>query len=300
MVRGHIFDIQRYAVNDGPGIRTTVFFKGCPLRCLWCDNPESQASLPQLFYFENLCTQSHRCVAACPTGATRLNRAGKMEIDRGLCTACGTCVEACPSDARAISGRLVTTAEVMETVKADSLFYRNSGGGVTASGGEPTQQPEFLMELFEECQRAGLDTALDTCGFVKWEVLEPVLEFTDLVLFDIKHLDPERHRELTGVDNRLILENIEKISERGTPLIVRIPLIPGCNDSREALSDMAGLLTRLNLTRVDLAPYHRLGAAKYSRLGMAYVLDGVEPYSEEQVEEIRIFLEDRGLEVEIA
>jgi pyruvate formate lyase activating enzyme len=300
MAQGWIFDIQRYAVNDGPGIRTTAFLKGCPLRCLWCDNPESQDMHPQLLHFENLCVRCYRCVAACPTGATTVNSDGAIEIDRDICTACGTCVEACLSDARAISGRAVTPTEVVDIVKSDSLFYRNSGGGVTASGGEPTHQPAFLMEFLSECQKAGLDTALDTCGYVRWEVLQEILENVDLVLFDIKHPDPARHKELTGVDNALILENVRRISDLGKPLIVRLPLVPGCNDSKEVLKDTAELLTRLNLVRVDIAPYHQLGIAKYQRLGRVYALDGVQPFKMEQIEAIRKCLEAYGLEVDIA
>lgn len=300
MTEGWIFDIQRYSVNDGPGIRTTVFFKGCPLRCLWCDNPESQLMHPRLFCFEMLCVKCYKCVAACATGATTIGEDQSIKIDRGLCTACGACVKVCLSEARVISGRLMTSDEVVNVVKRDILFYRNSGGGVTASGGEPTYQPDFLFEIFQKCQQAGLHTALDTSGYVRWETLRRILGCVDLVLFDIKHMDPLRHRELTGVDNKLILENIRKISNEGVPLIARVPLIPGWNDSEENIKSTAELLTQLRIVRVDILPYHQFGMRKYERLGIIFKLNAVQPYTEEQVEAIKKSLEAYGLETAIA
>ena len=297
---GMIFDIQRFSINDGPGIRTTVFFKGCPLTCLWCDNPESQKSQPQLLYFDLLCVKCYRCVAACPTGATTMAADGSIAIDRELCEACGTCVQECTSEARAISGKLMTVDEVLDIVKKDSLFYRNSGGGVTASGGEPTSQPVFLEEFFKRCQEGGLHTTLDTCGYVRWEVLERVLEHVDLVLLDIKHMDPATHIALTGVDNKLILENAKKIVEKGKPVILRLPLIPGCNDSEENIKAVAEFAVQIGARRLDVVPYHELGTKKYERLGLEYKLSGVKPYKEEQVAAIKQKFESYGLDVSIA
>lgn len=298
--RAWIFDIQRYSINDGPGIRTTVFFKGCPLRCLWCDNPESQTRLPQLFFFESLCTRCHRCVPECPSGAIKIQPDESVVTNREICDACGTCTEVCPSGARVITGKLMTVDEVLDTVKEDTLFYRNSGGGVTASGGEAAGQPAFVAELFRRCRGIGIHTALDTTGYAEWDTLAGILEHTDLVLLDIKHLDPKRHREITGVDNGLILENARRIAAQGKPMWIRLPLVPGCNDSDEEIGAAADFVLGLGLSQVDLLPYHKLGTGKYKRLNMEYPLAQTRTYTEEELDRIREAFESKGVEVRIA
>lgn len=298
--QGHIFDIQRFSINDGPGIRTTVFLKGCPLRCIWCDNPESQEQLPQLFYFESLCTRCGHCVEVCPVGASRISSDGSIEIDRELCRGCGTCVETCLAEARVISGRLISVDEVVEIVRKDELFYRNSGGGVTASGGEPTYQPGFLKQLLRECQRWGIHTTLDTCGYIKWEIMAGILDHVDLVYYDLKHMDTGRHREFTGVGNELILDNARRISQSGKPIVMRIPLIPGYNDSEESIKAMAGFVRRIKVERVHIIPFHQLGSKKYERLGMTYKLGEVKPYQEEEIQTFKDTFQAYGLEVSIA
>lgn len=295
-IEGCVFNIERFAIRDGPGIRTTVFFKGCPLRCLWCSNPESIKPFPQLFYFEHLCTRCYRCIEACPNKANTVTSDGAIAIDRSLCKNCGECIEACPNKARDISGKIMTVDEVLEEVKKDSLFYQNSGGGVTASGGEPTHQPEFLRHLFAACYRSAIQTCLDTTGFVKTEVLQGILGHTDLVLFDIKHMDPVKHKEFTGIDNSLILENARLVAA-SKPMIIRLPLIPKHNDSEENLSALSGFMAELGLKRIDILPYHSLGKMKYARLGLEYKLDGLQPYESEDIAAIKAFLESRGLEV---
>jgi len=296
-IKGCVFNIERFAIRDGPGIRTTVFFKGCPLRCLWCSNPESFQPSPQLFYFEHLCQQCYRCVDACPNKATSVNPEGGIEIARNLCKACGKCVEVCPTKARDISGMIMTVDEVMEEVKKDMLFYQNSGGGVTASGGEPTHQPEFLQRLFERCHESAIHTCLDTCGFVKSKVLQKILAYTDLVLYDIKHMDPVQHKKLTGVDNGIILENARMIATQGKPMIVRVPLIPRHNDSEQNIKALAGFMADLKLKKIDLLPYHALGKAKYERLGLEYKLSKLKPHKSKEIEAIKTALESYGLEV---
>ena len=295
-VEGCVFNIERFAIRDGPGIRTTVFLKGCPLRCLWCSNPESMKPLPQLFYLKDRCTSCSRCIEACPNGANTMTPEGLIVIDRDVCQACGECVQVCPNKARDIAGRVMTVEEVLDEVKKDSLFYRNSGGGVTASGGEPTHQPDFLWHLFAGCHEAAIETCLDTTGFVKTETLRWILEQTDLVLYDIKHMDPGAHKKLTGVDNALILENARVVAA-DKPMIVRVPLIPGHNDSEENLNAVTAFMAELGLKRIDLLPYHSLAKSKYERLGMEYRLEGLQPYEPEEVKEIKAFLESRGLEV---
>jgi len=296
-----IFDIQRYSINDGPGIRTTVFFKGCPLRCAWCANPESIRKEPQLLFSASLCTKCYKCVSLCSTGATTIDGSnGNILIDRNLCTACGRCVTVCASEARKISGRLMHLKDVIEVIKKDALFYRVSGGGVTASGGEPTAQPEFLLALFKWCQERNIFTTLDTCGYVRWEILRPILDYTELVLFDIKHIDPARHKEHTGVDNRLILENALKIVRQGTPIRIRMPLIPRVNDSDGNIRFTAGLVKQLGLDKIDLLPYHQLGKNKYERLGNVYSLNHIEAYAKEQLEEVANKFESLGIEAIMA
>ena len=298
-IQGWVFDIQRYSINDGPGIRTTVFLKGCPLICLWCDNPESQAQTPELLYLPSLCINCQRCVAACPTGATTVGSNGLIQIDRGLCQVCGKCVDACLTGARVIVGGLMTVEEVFEIASKDTLFYRNSGGGVTCSGGEPTHQPEFLKAFFSRCQEAGLHTALDTCGLVEWETLEDILEYVDLVLFDLKHMDSEAHRNITGVGNEIILGNLEKAS-KVKPVVVRIPLIPGYTDSKTNIEASGEFISRIGISQVDVVPYHQLGVGKYERLGKKYALRDLDPISDERTEECIKILERYGLQVEIA
>lgn len=298
---GWIFDIQGYSINDGPGIRTTVFFKGCPLTCWWCSNPESQEQSRQLLFLDSLCIKCHQCVLVCPTGATTVNTAdGTIKLDRSLCNACGLCVEVCPSEARVMSGRLVTVDEVLEVVKKDALFYRNSGGGVTASGGEPTSQPQFLLALFRKCQESNIHTVLDTCGYVRWEILKEILEYTELVFFDIKHMVSAKHKEYTGVDNKLILENAKKIVALGKPIRIRIPLIPGFNDSAENISRTAHFVTKLGISEIDLLPYHQFGRNKYARLGLIYKLNNLESYQQEQIDKIKNEYESSGIQVTIA
>jgi len=294
-----VFDIQRYSIQDGPGIRTTVFLKGCPLRCLWCDNPESQNPFPELLYFKSLCIKCHHCVASCPNGAITTNSNGELQIDRGLCRACGSCVSACLREARAISGKLMTVEEVLQIIEKDSLFYRNSCGGATFSGGEPTYQPRFLLEALKSCQEHGFHTAVETCSYVEWEVFEGILEYVDLVLADIKHMDPVRHKQLTGVDNQLILQNIRRIVQKRVPLVLRMPLIPGINDSEENVNASGRFAVDSGIARVDILPYHRFGLKKYEAIGKMYKLKDPEPLKPEQIEAIKMLLESYELTVSI-
>ena len=296
---GWIFNIQRYSINDGPGIRTTVFFKGCPLKCAWCSNPESQAMSPQLLFYENLCVKCQHCLQVCPAGANSIGPDGGIKVNRDLCKACGACVAGCSSEARVLSGKFMTPEEVFNIIKKDIPFYRNSGGGVTASGGEATYQPVFLNALFKRCRESGLHTTLDTCGLVRWEVLEEILPATSLVLMDIKHMDSRTHKRLTGVENELILENTRKIALSQKPIIIRMPLIPGYNDSRENIRSIADFMRQIELRRIDILPYHKLGISKYKSLGKEYQLNQIELYKEEEINQIKGFLESSGLEVRI-
>ena len=294
-----VFDIQRFSVQDGPGIRTTVFMKGCPLNCLWCSNPESQSPVPQLLYFETRCTHCHQCIEACPSDATRKAEDGSISLDRQCCTACGTCVEECLTEARSISGKEMTVAEVCRIVEKDMGYYRNSDGGVTLSGGEPTSQPESLFQLLVKCREMGIHTCLDTCGFADWDILKEAVDHVDLVLMDNKHMDTEVHKKLTGVNNDVILENTARVAARGVPMIIRVPLIPGLNDSDENFSQLGQFMKTCGLKRVDLLPYHRFSLSKHNALGLAYRLDDVSDPEEGEVKRVADALEGSGLTVAI-
>ncbi|MEW6335642.1 MAG: glycyl-radical enzyme activating protein [Thermodesulfobacteriota bacterium] len=267
---GVVFNIQRFSIHDGPGIRTTVFLKGCPLRCFWCQNPESQSYRPEILLDRRKCTLCGACSAVCPNGAVRLEE-GKAAFDRRLCGGCGRCAAACPNDARSLSGKRMTVDTVMHEVLKDRKFYENSGGGVTLSGGEPLAQPDFARQLFRECKASDLHTTLDTCGWAPWPDIEKVLAYADLVLFDIKHLDAARHREAAGQDNRLILENARRISTL-KPMRLRVPLIPGFNDSPEVVGGIAAFASEvLGCRDVELLAYNRMGEVKYDFLDLTSV-----------------------------
>jgi pyruvate formate lyase activating enzyme len=266
--QGYVFNIQHYSIHDGPGIRTTVFTKGCPLSCVWCQNPESQLQAPELFFTSEKCTGCGACVAACTQQAIAISD-GKSKTDRLLCQGLGKCAAVCPNEARNLMGREMSAAAVFKDVNADAVFYRRSGGGVTISGGEPMAQPEFTLAILKLCQEAGLSTALDTSGYARWDVFKEILACVDLVLYDFKHLDPVTHQKLTGVSNELILENAVKIVN-GFPeiaFLARIPVVPGYNDDKDNIIRTAGFIKGLGKSiKVHLLPYHRLGEAKYERL----------------------------------
>jgi pyruvate formate lyase activating enzyme len=294
--RGVIFNVQRYSIHDGPGIRTTVFLKGCPLRCLWCQNPESQINRPELFFDATRCGACGACVAACAAGAISV-RDGRSWTDRTLCNGAGACVDVCPNDARTLMGRYVTAAEVFDEVEADRVFYEGSGGGVTLSGGDPVSQPRFAASLLRLCKDAGLHTALDTSGHTRWNTLAPLLAHADLVLYDLKHMDPDAHTTLTGSSNEWILDNARRIvHEAATPMLVRLPVVPGCNDTVENVEATARFVAHeLDPSiPVHLLPYHRLGVTKHERLEHEGGFDG-EPASDEHVEELRTIVESFGL-----
>lgn len=269
-VTGTVFNIQHYCIHDGPGIRTNVFVKGCPLRCAWCANPESQSGAPQLMYLADRCTGCGACIAACPRKAVsrRGDRPELVQTDRTLCTACGVCVKGCPTEARSISGRVMTAGEAFDEVAGDRLFY-GADGGLTVTGGEALAHPEFTGALARLCREAGIGTAVETCGAVPWEVMAPVLEHTDIVLYDIKQMDSARHRQYTGQGNELILSNLERISgETDCAIIVRCPVIPPCNDGPEEMHALGRFLTekKIRCDEVDLLPYHNLGEGKRTQL----------------------------------
>ena len=292
---GTIFDIKRFSIHDGPGIRSTVFLKGCPLRCAWCHNPESQSNEPELIFRPERCLACGDCVTACPHGAPQLDD-GLMRQYWSLCQVEGACVAVCYPGARELIGRKVSPEEVVEELVRDRTFYQESDGGVTFSGGEPLAQADFLEETLRLCQEAGLHTALDTCGEAPWERLERQLPFLDLVLYDLKLQDDQLHQEYTGSSNREILENFRRLSENGVKIEVRRPVIPGVNDSPEEIESLATFLNgKDGIINIELLPYHALSADKYRRLGREGV-EWEEP-SEKLLNRIQRQLEDFGFEV---
>jgi pyruvate formate lyase activating enzyme len=267
---GLIFHIQRFSVNDGPGIRTTVFFKGCPLRCRWCHNPESISPFSQLLLREERCIRCGECASFCRNGAIR-KIDGTYVTDRDICLVCGTCLAACNAEAREIVGREMTTDEVLSEVEKDRVFYDQSGGGITISGGEPLFQHEFLLSLLVASKEKSIHTTVDTTGYASPEILEHISKFVDLFLYDVKTLDDERHREFAGVSNRLILGNLRRLVGWGRHVIVRIPLITGVNDDEASIRGIGEFVQGLGgVSEIHVLPFHTTGIEKYRRLGMTY------------------------------
>jgi pyruvate formate lyase activating enzyme len=291
--RGLIFDIQKFSLHDGTGIRTLVFFKGCPLACSWCSNPEGQAHSIELIYARDRCIgndECDRCLSICTAGAIGWDASGKIEIDRELCDDCGDCTRACPSRALEMSGERVSVDDLLRAVEEDGGFYVRSGGGLTVSGGEPLSQAAFIAELLASARRRGLDTAIETSGLCAWESFEVVASHADQIFYDIKCMDSEKHRQATGVSNEVILENFRKLRRQfpETTVVVRTPVIPGINDSEEEIRAIAEFIGGAGgATAYELLPYHGFGEAKYCKLGKGYALEHAQPPSEERMAALR-------------
>ena len=275
-LNGLISNIQRFSIEDGPGIRTTVFFKGCPLRCAWCHNPEGIFSHPELVWYDVRCIGSRDCLSTCPESALELTPQG-MRIDRQRCTACGDCVHVCPSSALEVIGSKWTAEELFAELQKDTVFYETSGGGVTLSGGEPMLQTHFILALARLCREAGIHVALDTCGIVAWERYERILPLVDMVLYDLKIFDSGRHRSSTGVENSLILENARRMAAAGIPMWIRTPIIPGYTADTANIAALGDFIAAElpAVERWDLLAYTNLGQPKYHRLDRSYALEGV-------------------------
>ncbi|MDR3299218.1 MAG: glycyl-radical enzyme activating protein [Candidatus Accumulibacter sp.] len=293
---GIVFDIQHFSLHDGPGVRSTVFFKGCPLSCRWCGNPESQGTRAQLMYFQHLCAACGNCVSACARHALFLEKDG-LHIDRDACVACGKCVPYCQRGARAISGHGMSVHEISAEVRQHWRIFQQSGGGVTVSGGEPLAQKDFLYALLQELHdEAGLHTCLDTCAKAPWPVLERMLPHLDLVLLDIKHIDDATHRQWTGAGNADILLNARKLVESPVEMLVRLPLIPNFNDTDDSLIAFGNFLRETGFRNIEIMPYHTLGLSKYRALGKAYTLP---PKAEPRLSAAIDVLNDYGLDVTV-
>ncbi|MBC8443691.1 MAG: glycyl-radical enzyme activating protein [Deltaproteobacteria bacterium] len=296
-MKGIVFNIQRYSVNDGPGIRTLIFFKGCPLRCEWCSNPESQHKKRQIMFFCNLCSRCGACADACPNACITMAK-GKRVYNPADCDICGGCEDICPNSAVKRVGEKMNVEEVVAAAERDYLFYLNSGGGATLGGGEPTLQPSFAARMLKELKALDIHTAMETCGYTKWSVFERLAPDLDLLLYDVKHMHPAKHKRHTGKSNDRILNNLKKLLKGKTPVIVRIPVIPRFNDDARSMKAIASFLDRHNdggiLERVDLLPYHKLGVGKYGALGTTYTLDGSETPADELMQDLKRIFVDRG------
>lgn len=291
-----LFNIQRFSTHDGNGIRTTVFFKGCPLGCLWCHNPESQSEKKQVLHNAERCVLCGKCVSNCPKGAISLWE-GVLTTDEERCIGCGICADECFNCAREIAGQEYTTAQVLDVIKRDKTFYAESGGGVTFSGGECLMYPQELTELLKECRQIGIHTAVDTCGFAPWESIEKTLPYTSIYLYDIKCMDPQRHKRLTGADNKLILKNLRLLKENGADIWFRLPLIEGANCDEENILATLALAQEIRPSEVSLLAYHNTGSFKYSRLGRS--AEKFSAPTQERLEYIKALFEGKGFEVKI-
>ena len=299
--KARIFNIQKYSVYDGPGIRTLIFFKGCPLRCKWCSNPEGQERKYQLMYRADSCTNCGACASVCPQ---KIHSPPPHTIDRSKeCIGCGACVSGCLSNALSVAGYDVTISNVMEAIEQDGVFYSTSGGGVTLGGGEMSFQPEFAANLLMECRLAGFHTAVETCGYAKLEALLKIAEFTDLFLYDIKCIDSERHYKWTGVHNEIILKNLDELIRRRYNVRIRMPLMKGVNDDSHIISQTMAHLSQYkeyrNFQGIDLLPYHKMGIIKYKQLEKPYPVEQDLSLSDEDLAGIEQQISDRGFPVKI-
>ena len=296
--KGLVFNIQRFSIHDGPGIRTTVFMKGCPLKCRWCSNPESQDFSPNLIARDINCKGCGECVKVCPERAITITEEYGRKIDWEKCNHCLKCVDACIYNSLNACGSYMEIKEILDEVMSDQDFYRNSGGGVTVSGGEPLSQAGFVAKLLEASKREGLHTTLDTSGFAPWEKMEKVSRFVDLFLFDVKHLDTDEHKRMTGVENELILENLKKVSKL-KDVWLRLPLIADFDDSEEYVKRIILLGKDLGVKKISLLPYHEGGRSKSEQIGRPYPIPEAKAPSDEHVQHLKELIEKEGIKASI-
>lgn len=297
-VSGTVFDIERFSIHDGRGIRTVVFLKGCPLHCAWCANPESNSAKPQIGFYADKCGFCKKCASVCPYGSLFVE---KQEIAWSQCIGCLECVEACLYDARISYGKTMTAGQVVDAVARDQVFYKNSGGGVTLSGGEVCMQPEFAAAILALCREKGIHTAIETTGFCTWPKFESILRHVDQLMFDFKNMDSALHKQYTGVDNALILENARKASDIVPEMVVRWPVIPGFNDSDENARALASFITENmpKVSRIDLLPYHSAGKSKAERIGKEYGYNAPYELTAEHLAELQDILLKAELDARI-
>ena len=299
-----IFNVQKYSIYDGPGVRTIVFFKGCPLRCQWCANPEGIDRRFQVMYKESICSNCRTCIDVCPMGIHYMDEQGLHQVRRDLaCSGCRSCEKACPMAALNITGEIRTISELMEVIHEDDMFYEQSGGGVTLSGGECTAQPEAALALLQACKADGINTAIETCGHSRMDRIISIAEYVDLFLFDLKHMNSVRHNELTGISNERILENLKELLNLGYKIQIRMPMLKMINDSKEEIQQIIDFLLPYkeysNFMGIDLLPYHKLGVNKYGQLGMEYPVEGDPSLEESDLDQIEDWIKEYDFPVKV-
>ena len=298
MQKARIFNIQKFCLHDGPGVRTTVFFKGCPLSCVWCHNPESQLSQSEILFDQTKCTSCGRCISVCSSSAVKAAPAG-VTFSRKECIACGACEDVCPNSAREFVGREYTVAQLLDELEKERPFIEQSGGGVTFSGGEPMLQIDFVEEAARDCRERGIYVAIDTCGFVPYEYFERILKNTNVFLYDLKFISPILHKKYTGVDNALILENLQRLAANHAAINLRLPLIEGVNSSEEEINSILSFVAGTPLTQVNLLSYHDIGKGKYAKLGREYGGKDLRTPKESRLNEIKAAFEAQKYKVVI-
>ncbi|GAA0675499.1 pyruvate formate lyase activating enzyme [Clostridium cadaveris] len=298
-MRGSIFNIQRYSIHDGPGIRTTIFFKGCPLKCQWCHNPESQRQEKEIMIYTNKCIDCGFCAKACKSGALTFEE-GMIHFNKILCKNCGECCEVCPTGARTIVGEYKNSETLLKEIEKDKVFYDESDGGVTFSGGEPLSQEKFLEEILKRCKEAGIHTTVDTSGYGSENTIRSITPYVDLFLYDLKSMNDFVHKKYTGVSNKRILENLKLIGELGGKIFIRIPLITGINDSKEDIYSFIKFIKNIDgILQVNILPYHNISQEKYLRLRREYQCENVKEPTSEGLEEIKSMFENEGFKTVI-
>lgn len=296
---GYVSNIQKFSVNDGYGIRTIVFLLGCTLRCRWCQNPETLENKPALMYVADLCKGCSRCKGVCPMGGRQISAEERIALNRDQCIQCFECAEACPYEALKLSGREMSTEQVLDEVMKDKVFYHQTGGGITVSGGEPLMQVDFTAELLKLVKNEGVGTCIETAGNVPWTYFEKVLPDTDLFLYDLKFIDAALHKEWTGCDNARILENLQKLAAYNKEIIVRIPLIPDVNDGAEFRSIIDHVATMKRINEIHILPFHQLGSSKYDQLGMDYAMKAHREDNDDMVDECEKYAIKKGFRVSV-
>lgn len=298
MHTGLVFDIDHFAVHDGNGIRTTVFLKGCPMHCVWCHSPESQSNETEILFIRSKCTSCGACVTACKNGAQRITHDGNHIYDRKMCISCGACVKACPNEALVFCGRIISSEEVIAEAVQDEVFYRNSGGGVTLTGGEVLYQPDFAQEIIMGLKQLDIHTIVETSGMGNWKYLEQMVPYTDQFYYDIKTIDPDKHVKFTGASNKSIIDNLQRLAQKTQNITIRVPLIPGYNDSCDDVCSIYNHILKLNLRNIHLLPYNASAGAKYEWLGLEYLPGEQKRQSREYLQSLKN-LAPAGLNVDI-